>query len=230
MVSPREATTASPATESSAPPWKSACVVLRPAGASAGPRVEGWLADRGLKAIALHDAASAFAAMCLGERCQASRAEWGLPRVDSMMLLIEQPDAWRDLEPMVAAVAHYAPDSGIATIDREEVRIVRRPRIEPRVMDLAAKPARPQPEFPTAARPAPVLRIAGDDDDEPAAIAPPAAAGPKLTLTSVPTESAPAPDSEEDDAETQAEEVIRVTQDELSMLLDDESDRREGRR
>lgn len=63
----------------------------------------GWIAT------AFHDPHLAFAEMCLRERAQASRAAWGLQRVEKLSMVIVDPLRWPAVNDLVASIKRYTP-------------------------------------------------------------------------------------------------------------------------
>lgn len=84
------------------------CVVL--AAAAALPDVaKAWAEERELRTLLVHEPLQALASLCLLERAQLARAAWGLQRIDSIGLLILEPDHGGDLPRLLAAVRRYLP-------------------------------------------------------------------------------------------------------------------------
>lgn len=74
-------------------------------------------------AVQQHDPYLAMAELCLRERTQAARAAWGLQRMEQIALVVLQPEHWRHLDELIAAVRRYLPNASawMATSDDELV-------------------------------------------------------------------------------------------------------------
>jgi hypothetical protein len=85
------------------------CVVLAPAAAVLPDFARHWTEDRSLRALLVHNPLQALTAVCLLERAQLARAAWGLQRIDSIALLIVDSAQWTDAPRLIAAIRRYLP-------------------------------------------------------------------------------------------------------------------------
>lgn len=155
--------------------------------------------ERGWRAHLANDPLMAMADLCLLDKAQTSRSAWGLPRAEPLRLLIVEPQQWRDVASMVAAIGRHLPATDVwEARDGALTRVVE--------AQVAPAPAPAQLTTP---------RLSPSESHDGAPVEPPMPREPApLRLTEAPF--APAPASED---ETQSPQI---TPEELAMLLDAE--------
>lgn len=162
--------------------------------------------ERGWRAHLANDPLLAMADLCLLDKAQTSRSAWGLPRAEPLRLLIVEPQQWRDVASMVAAVRTHLPATDVWEARNGALTRVVEAQVAP-----AAAPAPAPPQL-TTSRPA---RSPSDGPGE-APVEPPMHRDPaplRLTEASAPG-SGPASEDESDSPQ--------ITPEELAMLLDTE--------
>lgn len=226
------AATAPPATNGLA---QAGCVVLAPAPASTPAALpdfaRAWADERGLRTLLMHELLQALTALCLLERAQLARAAWGLQRIDSIGLLIVESDQWADLPRLVAAVRRYLPGIAIHELDDQAIASALKtaesvsPRPEENCDDSrhvfsfekgASLPATAfveTPRFRTAIQPGlpkpfAVASLAPVQGEEHAAHS-----GTAATRWPI--------DGEQPEVPPDPDEPLRITRDEIAMLLDE---------
>ena len=91
-------------------------------------RLKMQLGPAGWIATAYHDPHLAFAELCLRERAQASRAAWGLQRVEKLAMVIVDPMRWPGVADLVAAIKRYTPSVAIWTYRDGSLQAIAHPR------------------------------------------------------------------------------------------------------
>src|SRR5688500_8563680 len=78
-------------------------------------------AQRDWFAVEQHDPFLAMAELCLRDRAQATRASWGLQRMEQLALVVVNPQQWPLLSHMVAAVGRFVPVATVWTVTDGEI-------------------------------------------------------------------------------------------------------------
>jgi hypothetical protein len=142
-------------------------------------RLKLMLGPTGWIATAFHDPHLAFAELCLRERAQASRAAWGLQRVEKNSMVIVDPLRWPAVNDLVAAIKRYSPSVAVWAYRDGQLQAVAAPQAQSAsptdhamtVMDAddeqestAAQSMETAPRLATTSRTP--LRLAGADDGD----------------------------------------------------------------
>ena len=155
-------------------------------------RLKMQLGPAGWLATAYHDPYLAFAEVCLRERAQASRAAWGLQRIEKLALVIVDPPRWpvAVVNNLVSAARRYTPTASIWTYRDGQLQAIASPRVMPSTatdhamtimdeddLEEASAPnsesgAEPKTQQTSAANTVRGLRLAGVDDNHAAPLPP----------------------------------------------------------
>jgi hypothetical protein len=124
------------------------CVVLRASGAEVSPAIRAWLDARGDDELVVEHPLQAMAGLFLIERGQASRAAWGLERIERLSLAIDMDAIATDraVEQLCAAVQRRLPAVSIWALEQGSMRLIHG--------EEPAREARPLLSEPPAAAPA----------------------------------------------------------------------------
>ncbi|MHC4218505.1 MAG: hypothetical protein ACYSU7_08630 [Planctomycetota bacterium] len=101
------------------------CVLLAPQGdrtPDRGESLRSLLDQRGWIAHETHDALGALAELCLRERTQSLREEWGLQTAEQLALVVVEPTRWAELPEMLAAAARYVPKASRWWFDQGDLQ------------------------------------------------------------------------------------------------------------
>jgi hypothetical protein len=101
-------------------------VLLAPTGARAPERrdaARAVLDGHGWMIHDAHDPLGALAELCVLDRTQATRQEWGLQTVEELALVVVEPSSWPDHVPaMLAAAARYVPQATLWSVEGGDLR------------------------------------------------------------------------------------------------------------
>jgi hypothetical protein len=213
--------------------------------------VQRWLDDHAWRSLILPEPLQALAVICLLERGQAARAAWGLQRVDRIGLLVLEPERWPALPMLLNALRCHLPAVEIYDVRQGQVSHIGGPLRPPVAAPPAAMPpaaAHPQnraappavsssepavPMMPVLNHPSipfrpstlmrPSLVTDASTLREPAASH--AGAGPRPasshTMPAWPDGAASEDDAAATDDEGSSRDALRITRDEIAMLLDE---------
>lgn len=145
-------------------------------------RLKLMLGPTGWIATAFHDPHLAFAELCLRERAQASRAAWGLQRVEKLSMVIVDPTRWPAVNDLIAAIKRYSPSVAVWSYRDGQLQAVAAPQVQTAspadhamtVMDAEDEMESAESSARFVATPRTPLRLAGADDGDDDQFAPPA--------------------------------------------------------
>jgi hypothetical protein len=87
-----------------------------------GETVRGLIDQRGWIAHDTEDALAAMAELCLLDRTQTTRREWGLHAVEQLALVVVEPRHWPMLEALLAAARRFVPQVTLWSYDDQGLR------------------------------------------------------------------------------------------------------------
>ena len=175
------------------------------------------------------------------EKDQAARSAWGLPRADQLALVINWPEASRELELLHAAVSRYLPEvsfwfvRGDAVMSSRGMPLPPITQVEKRQLEAPPPPPVEAP-FEAEPPPQPVARpfsfsanLTSQESSNGGIAARSVGGAPPLHLvhSDLPLPARPAQptaDAETDPADEPAEAPQRITREEIDMLLHEEAE------
>jgi hypothetical protein len=103
--------------------WTRVILLTPPAEAGGGltESLRSHFEQRDWFAIQQHDPFLAFVELCLRDKAQATRASWGLQRMEQLALVITHAESWNHLDQLAAAVRKYVPVASIWIANDEGV-------------------------------------------------------------------------------------------------------------